>query len=191
MGAALCIPGALSVNPASSLSPTTGAQVAPASSSDLRARNAYSRCPQQWARCRVEPRPAFRVAGPHLNCGHIMAGAGSSARASAIPRLSTTAPRAGPAAYVRDPRATVTDHGCSRGPPGFPAWPLHIFMDATGSGGNLVDECYVEVEASTRCQVRASPPTHPARWSRWDRALLISLISPYAERSRHSLTQRS
>ena len=91
--------------------------------------NAYSRCPQRCARCRIEPRPASRVAGPHLSCGHIMAGAGSSARASAIPRLSTTAPRAGLAAYVRDPRATVTDHGCSRGSPGFP---LHIFMDAIG-----------------------------------------------------------
>lgn len=132
-----------------------------------------SRWPQGRARCRIEPLSAFRIAGPHLGCGHIMAGAGSSALASVKPGLSKPAPRAGPAAYVRDPRATVTDHGCSRGPPESPAWPLHIFMDATGSGGNLVDECMEEVEASTRCQVRASPPTHPARWSRWDRAPLL------------------
>jgi hypothetical protein len=104
---------------------------------------------QGWARCRIEPLSAFRVAGPHLSCGHVMAGAGSSALASVKPRLSKPAPRAGPAAYVRDPRATVTDHRCSRGPLGFLAWPLHIFMDATAFGGNLVDDCKVEADIVT------------------------------------------
>jgi hypothetical protein len=140
VGGALCIPDAQSVNPGLILSPTTVA------ASCTRVRR---RITQQAEANAIHPHYA-RSRGPgvgsslsgfpgrraHLNCGHIIAGTGVSARASATPKLSTTAPRSGPAAYVRDPRATVTDHGCSRGPPISPRGRCTSSLTLLGPEGN-------------------------------------------------------
>jgi hypothetical protein len=175
----LSIPDALGVNPGSDLSHT-------------------GRCKL----LRVPPRIAQRSEGTQRILSACSSGPGVGSSLVRLPGSQGLTSAAGTSwlARVISPRqrhtsivnACASSRSCSvrpgppryghrswvlTGPPGFPAWPLHIFMDATGSGGNLVDECYVEVDASTRCQVRASPPTHPARWSRWDRALLNSMIS--------------
>jgi hypothetical protein len=75
------------------------------------------------------------------------------------------------------PCTSVTDHGCSRGSTAVSAWPLHIFMGATGSGGNLGRMYRGGRLKAPRLVTGQSVPSYaPARWSHWDRALLICVL---------------
>lgn len=81
----------------------------------------------------------------------------SSSAADCIPKLSNT--RAGPAAYVREPHASVTVHGCSRQQR---PWPPHIFMGAIGSGGDRRTTVMRRSPLASQHDIRSErpPPTH-------------------------------
>ncbi len=195
VGGALCIPGALGVYPVSGLSPTTAA-----------------------ASCSHVPRASLGDPTRAPRKISMTAGAGQvSDRVSsgfpgrrASPQLRAHRGRRGVVSprqrHTRIVNACASSRSCSvrPGPPryGHGSWVLTgTAWISRVAAAHLHGRYWVRREPGGRvlCGGRclnslsgqSVPPTHPARWSRWDRALLDSLISLYAERSLRSLAQRS